>query len=320
MKYFRVIQFIMFLMVLSLSVSGCIGFQPFPLAARPGDTIGLALGGSPQHETTGGQEITKDDVDITIEQDIDNSGTIDADEIFNVKKRILFRLYPDPVSNAANFSVLYSQPVGEWIAIVNLADPVSGNPLPLIAGQATMRVSTTKLQNLYTSYGLEGDLNNIPIEILPDIGEKHTFNNNQYSNIQDMKPLPHMAISFTGTTNFAAAELDIDYDETAFNDPSSAIRVIQNINKPDVILNYRKYDENGDGKIKIMLYTNNGTSSPNGMKCFIVWNPGYLMSTVVDDGTPDESGDTFKVTNAKFYDENGAEVTGISVGKNLLYQ
>jgi len=315
MNRFSMAQVIVLLVLVSFGISGCIGFKPFPLAARPGDTISLALGGSPVHETTPGQQITKNDLSITIEQDKDGNGVIDTNETFPVKLRYLFRLYPDLTSRAANFNIMNKEPAGEWIAIVNLSDPATGSSLALNQGPATLKVNSAKLKNNYYNM-FEGNLQNIPIDILSGTGQSHTFNNivngsNNFYNVNELQPLPQLNISLSGTGNIAAASLDIDYDETILPN-ENYIKVRPYLNDLNVILNQRIYDDNGNWKMKIMLMTNDGSRLPEEMKCFIVWDPTYKAGTIITD--------TFNVTSAKFYDEIGAEVTGISVVKNLLYQ
>lgn len=312
---------VMVLMVISLGFSGCVGFQAFPLAARSGDTISLALGGTFRHEILPGGQITLDDLNITIQQDINGNGVIDPDEVFPVKKRYLFRLYPDLTSYAWNFSPpYYGTPVGqsgEWSIVLDLVDPSTNAPLPLVgARQARFVVETSKLMGNFWGYITEGSLSNIPINILPGIGQSHNFNNDSgvpATNIANLQPLPQLAIGFTGTAGVAAAALDIDYDETVLTN-SSFIKIIHDVSKPDVILNQRIYSYNGNWKMRILLMTNNVTLSPNLLKCFIVWSPYAVVSgkTVTSN--------TFNVMSAKFYDASGVEVTGVNVVKTLLYQ
>lgn len=309
MKRFRMAQVIVLLVLVSFGISGCVGFKPFPLAARSGDTVSLALGGSPDHEVVPGNEIRNSNLTITIEQDINGDS---IKEVFSVKKRYLFRLYPDPTSNVANFSSLYGDPHGEWIAVINLRNPTTGAPLPLIPGDAVIKVQSPKLyDSIYNNnYGgpYEGSLQSIPITILEGTGQSHTFNNNTYGNISELQPLPQCQISLTGASELAAAEIDIDYDESVL---VNGIKIRPYLNEPDVVLYQNLYwDDIGNAKLKIMLMTNNGTRLPEKMKCFIVW---YSAAGTV-------TSDTFNVTSAKFYDESGAEMTGISVVKNLLYQ
>jgi len=307
------------LLVIYLGFSGCIGHKAFPLAARTGDTISLALGGTRWHETGPGQEITLNDLDITIQQDQNGDSVIDANEIFDVNSRYLFRLYPDLTSNAANFGSFVNTPVGEWSVVLDLADS-SGNPLPLSENQpATIVVTTSKLHNNF--YGSsEGSLSNIPIDILSGIGESHHFNNDSpFSdpNMANLQPLPQLAISFSGSVNVAAAALEIDYDETVLNN-SNYIKIIQNVSQPKVILNQRVYkDSSNNWKMRILLMTNQGTLQPGELKCFIIWKRAAIAS-----GQTVTAG-SFTVTSAKFYNESGAEVAGLgtnNVVTALLYQ
>jgi len=311
---------LMVLMTISLGFSGCIGHQSFPLAARSGDTISLALGGTLWHETSPGQQITLDDLDITIQQDINGNGVIDADEVFSVKKRYLFRLYPDLTSYVWNFSTPYfGTPVGqsgEWSVVLDLVDASTNSLLPLVGDrEAAIVVATNKLHDNYWG-GLEGSLSNIPITILSGTGQSNNFNNlgGPLVDMANLRPLPQLAIGFSGSASIAAAALDIDYDETVLKTQSS-IKIIQDIAKPNVILNQRIYSDNGNWKMRIFLMSNTGTLAANLLKCFIVWNP-----TSIATGMTVTSG-TFHVTSAKFYNESGAEVvSGITVTTKLLYQ
>ncbi len=325
MKRYKMIK-VMALLIISFGLSGCVGFKSFPLAARSGDTVSLALGGI-HHETVPGDQIKLDDLTITIEQDINGDGVIDASEKFAVKKRYLFRLYPDLTSYAWNFSPYYTGtppygPIarsGEWSVVLDLVDPSTNAPLPLVGDrEATVVVATNKLTDNFWG-GMEGSLGNIPITILPGVGESNHFNNDggPMADIAQLQPLPQLAIGLSGSGGVAAAALDIDYDETVLK-YSSSINIIQDVTTQNVILNQRIYSDNGKGKMRILLMTNKGTLEPSALKCFIVWDRASIASG--KSVTIDPLNDTFKVTNAKFYNESGTEVTGINVVKTLLYQ
>lgn len=306
------------LLIIFLGLSGCIGYQSFPLAARTGDTITLALGGSPSHELIPGGQITLNDLTIKIQQDINGNSVIDSNETFTVTKRYLFRIYPDQTSKAANSmdGGAYPNPVGLWTAVLDLADPITHNPLPLVGNrQATVVVTTSKLRNNLWG-GSEGFINSTPITILTGTGQSHNFNNaSGYADVSMLQPLPQLALGFSGSGDVAAVVLDIDYDETVLRTSfGGVIKIRQDITTPDVILNQRIYSDNGNMKIRILLTTNQWNWPVDMLKCFIVWNknavvPGKTVTT-----------NTFNVTSAKFYDETGAEVTGITVVKTLLYQ
>ncbi len=316
MKHFTTIE-LMVLLVISLGFSGCVGFQSFPLAARSGDTISLAIGGAPRHETVPGSQITLNDLNITIQQDINGNGVIEPEEVFAVKKRYLFRLYPDLTSYASNFTAVYgSTTIGQWSVVLDLVDPDTDDSLPLVGDeQAELVVTTSKFREI-VFWPLEGSLNRIPITILPGTGESNHFNNDSRfsdTNIANLQPLPQLAISFSGSGSVAAVALDIDYDETVLTN-ASYIRIKQDIYLPDLILNQRVYSDNGNKKMRILLMTNEGALAPSDLKCFIVWDPSSIAT-----GLTVTTG-TFNVTSAKFYNESGLEVTGISVVKTLLYQ
>src|SRR3990172_3115609 len=144
---------LMVLLVISSGFSGCVGFQAYPLAARSGDTISMAIGGTLMHETIPGDQITLDDLDITIQQHINGNSVIDVNEVYPVKKRYLFRLYPDMTSYSWNFASAYGIPAGqggEWSVVLDLADPDTGNALPLLGDcQAKVVVMTNKLWDKY---------------------------------------------------------------------------------------------------------------------------------------------------------------------------
>ncbi len=314
MKRSAMIEIMVLLLVISLGLSGCIGFQSFPLAARPGDTISLALGGTRYHETFPGSQIMLNDLNITIQQDKNGNGVIESSETFTVTKRYLFRLYPDPTSRAANFTTSYGMgtaPVGQWSVVVDLADPITHAPLPLDGNlQASVVVQTDKLANNYWGTSYEGSLNSIPITILPGVGQSHKFNlrNIPESDLALLQPAPQLALSFSGSGNVAAVDLVIDYDENVLKN-ESYIKIMQDVSMRDVTLNQRIFQDNGNKKMRILLMTNKGNVPITQLKCFVVWTLSGTVTT-----------NTFNVTSAKFYNESGTEVTGISVVKTLLYQ
>ncbi len=127
-------------------------------------------------------------------------------------------------------------------------------------------------------------------------------------------PLPQLVISFSGAENVAAATLDIDYDETVLTN-SSKITIKRDVSREDMIFSQRIYNDNGNQKMRIILMTNQGSLPAGELKSFIVWHPYFIASgQTVDVDT------TFEVTSAIFYNDAGAEVTGINVVKTLLYQ
>lgn len=295
-------------LLIFLGITGCIGKQSYPLAARSGDTITVALGGTAWHEMVPGNEIVLSDLTVTLQQ---------GGNAYPVKKRSVFRLFSDQTSYVSNFSPVYeNKPVGQWCIALDLVDPVTSIPLPLAGDQqATLSVTSSKLTNNFWS-SFEGSLDNIPLYILPGTGQSHTFNKISYlpwTDITRLQPLPQLALTFSGSGAVAAAALDIDYDETVISN-SSYLAVRQDGAMPNVILSKRIYNDNGNMKMRLVLMTDQGTLTPDELKCFVVWDKSAVASgkTVIPE--------TFTVTDSRLYDESGTELTGISVVKTLQYQ
>jgi len=77
---------VLLLWLFTLVGTGCTGVNSFGIAARPGDTVALALGWQ--------QELTRQDIKVTI---TDQSGTPFV--LADTDIRAIFNSYPDPVSN-----------------------------------------------------------------------------------------------------------------------------------------------------------------------------------------------------------------------------
>jgi len=153
------------LIALAVSVNllaGCVGVNTFPVAARPGDTITLALGtqdGMNKSNTTVSftDDLTETPVDLT------------------AGMRTIMRLYPDPTSGVYGGQLGYlgqilTQNVNHdpWLTAMILDLPTS-----LPAGPGKIHVSTSAPQPA----GPNPDINTHPIaiEILPGTGAPHSL-------------------------------------------------------------------------------------------------------------------------------------------------
>ncbi|MBI3561152.1 MAG: hypothetical protein HY080_05480 [Gammaproteobacteria bacterium] len=190
--------------ILLLSLGGCASMQPLSNLARSGDTVTISLGGTDSNALT--PILKKEEVSVTI--------TDAAGRAYPVKLRNLFRVYSDPTSHydyvatgSDNQIETYVSPhQGQWMAVLDLVDPVSAQPLPLAAGQANFAVSSPKLQTWvdYPGYGWKwtnGDLSAIPIEIITGNGAPNPLNYLtpvSYSPLNGLEPEPQVEITATG--------------------------------------------------------------------------------------------------------------------------
>lgn len=167
------------LLVSILFSTGCASMQPLSSYARSGDTVTVSLGGTDSNALA--SIVKKENVTVTI--------TDAAGANYPVKVRNVFRIYGDPSSKYAYRSVLDNEffegfvlpHQGQWMAILDLIDPASGQPLPLAVGKATLAVASPSLQPWfdYPGWGwtwTNGNLSSIPIEILAGSGSPNPLN------------------------------------------------------------------------------------------------------------------------------------------------
>lgn len=187
--------------------SGCSSMQSLSSYARTGDTVTIALGGTEDSNALV-EILKKEDINITI---TDSSlGT------YPVKLRHLFRVYPDHSStyifntkkaaSGSSYDTYIPPLLGQWIAVVDLVDPVTSLSPPLSEGAATISVSSPAQINpsfLYTTLGSQwpwtnGNLASVAIEILPGVGTPNTLNrinSVNYDPVVDLEPLPQIIVS-----------------------------------------------------------------------------------------------------------------------------
>lgn len=187
--------------------SGCSSMQTMSSYARTGDTVTIALGGSEESNAL---------VDILKKEDISITITDSTSNTYPIKIRHLFRVYPDNSSSyifntnmaaSGNSYDSYVPPLlGQWMATVDLVDPVTSLLPPLAEGAATISVSSPAQINpsfLYTTLGAQwpwtnGNLASVAIEILPGVGASNTLNRLNpvsYDPVVDLEPLPQIIVS-----------------------------------------------------------------------------------------------------------------------------
>lgn len=321
-------MFLMFVCLLTLSTVGCVGQQAFTKMARSGDTVTLALGGSPSHEING--HVNKNNMVVTI--------TDSANNTYDVTLRYLLKLYPDP-SSRYNYHATYDTSIvppylsreyidpnqGEWVAVVDLTDPGTGTPLPLAQGAAKIHVMTPDLVDSrpYRNFpATDGNLANIPIEILPNTGSPHPFNN-WYGDPIDLEPLPQMVISFDNSaitlpypdniTKIGAIEFKLMYNMAYFNNNAYPPMILAYINEQRISVSYRLNAIEGYYKLMILpqnvgagiLANNAGVdylkTKIKDIKVVVAWDPSFLNNSI----TAENYEQVFQISDYKVVDNNG---------------
>jgi len=170
---------LVFLLSALFIFSGCSSRQPISNYARSGDTVVLSLGGTDGNALV--SVLKKQNISVTI--------TDAASNTYTAKVRNVFRVYSDPTSGYdfrsptanMNYDNYVTPHQGLWLAVIDLVDPGSGAALPLAVGAASISLSSPDLNPWvdYPGWGwtwTNGDLRNIPIEILAGSGSTNPMN------------------------------------------------------------------------------------------------------------------------------------------------
>ena len=159
-------------------VAGCVQKYPISYYAAPGDTIVLGLGGI-QRNTNGASTLSASDLTITLT----NTST---QAVTTLSPGNGFKAFPDYSSteNVASINGVLSGSIipfdGGWFVPVTL--PTSS--LPPGAYTISITSPTGKLLNTNWCYGpayCEGDLTNIPLQIVSGSGTSNSGYSNQFS-------------------------------------------------------------------------------------------------------------------------------------------
>lgn len=203
-KYSRY-AFLLVVLLVALQLTGCASMQSLSNYARSGDTVTVSLGGTDSNALI--PILKKEDVNATI---------TDADgNTYPVKVRNVFRVYSDPTSHfnyrspASNnrFETYVYPDQGQWMAVLDLVDPTTDQPLTLASGAATLAIDSAGLTPRvdYPGYGwpwTNGNLSSIAIEILAGTGAKNPLNYLaplSFSPLDSLEPQPQVEVTATGT-------------------------------------------------------------------------------------------------------------------------
>lgn len=239
--------------------AGCSSIQPLPNFARTGDTVSIAVR---QMEP---RFIKKEQAAVTV--------TDAAQVSYPVRLRHLFRVYSDPTSAYSIRSArkagwpmgsepleIYSNPYqGQWIAVVDLADPISGAAPPLTAGAAKLVFSSPTTSNVSSS-----------LEILPGTGSPNPLHGSyalsMYSPMATLEPMPHVQVSFSGTPAgvLGGGSFTFQYTTADFGAAYTSPWVITTSPDPNIQLISRRQDTgNGISTISVTVLNPHGFKPDN---------------------------------------------------------
>jgi hypothetical protein len=302
----------MFAAVLQLIVlSGCTGVNPFPLAARGGDTITLPVGSQDGMDKSNTTVSFTSDLDAT---PVDLTGNI----------RAIFNLYADKTSysyssttqfNDDNFRYLHHEP---WQTVIALDLP---NGLQLGPGkvrvQTTVPQATNALEPGYT--GTYPDLNTVDIglEILPGTGSptlfryKTLFNGTLDSTLSDLEPgrqalvrppvadpTNQWAATF-GAIEFKVAVPMTDVSGTGIIDNTSVRLVTQDVSMFTDSNAHSSWYFDGS-ELTVMYISNTGQ--------MYYYEPRFSVMA-----EKAEFNSVPMITSVRYFDVNGNEITGPAI-------
>ena len=256
--------------LLLLNLGGCASMQSLSSLARSGDTVTISLGGTDSNALV--PILKKEDVTIAI--------TDAAGHTYPVRLRNLFRVYSDPTSrydysastlNNQIESYVYPHQ-GQWMAIVDLVDPVSAQALPLAAGKANFSVTSAQLQAWvdYPGYGWKwtnGDLSAIPIEIIAGTGAPNPLNYLtpvSYSPLNSLEAEPQVEVTAGGVPGNVIGGGTFVFKYTVADFANGAPRVATSTPDPNVQLASHSIPQ-GDGTalLNVMITNPHGFNLNN---------------------------------------------------------
>lgn len=298
-------RWLLVLLAALIFAGGCSSRQPISNYARSGETIVLSLGGTDSNALV--SILKKQNITVTIRDAANNT--------YTAKLRNVFRVYSDPTSgydfrsptNNMYYDSYVTPHQGLWLAVVDLVDPVSGAALPLIAGAASIAVSSPDINPWvdYPGWGwtwTNGDLRNIPITILAGTGASNPMNYLQpltTSPLDSLTAQPQVEVTVSGTPSqrVGGASFVFRLTNASFgNQADHRPRVVASSPDRNVQLVWNRVDQ-GDGTTLLRVVVTNphgfnvdnnkagvtaGRSLLRSLRFSIVWDERVAPSSVTD--------------------------------------
>jgi hypothetical protein len=293
--------------ILTVFFAGCTAFNTFPTAARPGETVALAVG-SPDN-------LTKANINwVHFTSNSAPGSPIDITS--NV--RSVFRLYADKTSavyqspSVVGTTQLIRTSLHEpWVSVIviDLPEEISpGVPLPTGPGQITIN---TKPSVVYPTIGSNINDLSIALEILPENqptdGTASTFEYQfgtcctQIGNLALLQEQPHALIKSTYTEdpfnlpNYAAIEMKVDFTgATSTPITDSNIYVVADDMNGYTNSNRQLITGVNNQVLTVMMLSLGEKLKPYEMRYSVVLKPGNSFTAQAP-----------AITSTQYYDING---------------
>lgn len=280
-------------------LAGCIGLDAYPVAARAGDTVTVALG-SPDGMTRANTTVVFEDSQGAVH---DLTGNL----------RGIFKLYPDRASAAwdsiPTSALVNSSQHEPWLTVMALDLP----PI-LPAGAGKLRVSSSAD---YPS--INAHINNVPIrlEILPGSGApnplEYVFGNTpestSYGDLRMLEPRTSVTVrpSGNGSTVYGAIEikLHIETNKGTALTPTQVRVLMEDLTAVTESQRSWFWDLDNGQDYTITLISPSGWLAESEARCRVVFKQADIV------GTP-------AITSIRYFDVNGMETTGPDAGNYSL--
>ena len=301
----RLVGLLSFCVVL---ISGCQSDISLSRALRTGDTLVVSLGDAdPDGKNTNVTSTLIRDTDVTAEL-VDNSY-----RTHSVKVRHVFRVYGDPT--AVNSK---ARDQAQWMAVIDLVDPISGVAPSLALGNGIIRLHSGKFVALQT----------VKTTIITGRGTPHPFiskNEPTYLGLDKLaflKPAKQALVSVSGTlpqdVKLAGAEYRFDvpavHSTDFIGDRVEAVAPAKLPANQQIYFEFMRTEREAPigTDVRVVVTSTKGVDQAN-LSAF-----NFVMTSDLETISSNPNYWKNKLVGATFYDTDGQEIAGLTglIGQN----
>jgi hypothetical protein len=292
-----------------LVLGGCQSDISLSRAVRTGDTLVVSLGdANPYGEDANINTILLREVDVVAKM-IDNNYSTHP-----VRVRHIFRVYGDPTA-------VYGRVRGQaqWMAVIDLVNPLSGHAPSLALGNGVIRLESDKFSESQT----------VSTTIIAGTGAPHPFiSKNEPVNIgldklEYVKPATQALVSVSGTlpqdVKLAGAEYRFDLPAVHSTDllgyRVEAVAPAKLTTSQQIYFEFKRTERQAPAGTEVLVVL----TSTEGVDQASLSAFNFVMISDMEAISNNPSYWENKLTRANFYDTNGQEIAGLMghIGKNL---